>query len=464
MTYASTLGSEPQAVILAGGGGSRLYPLNSQGMPKVLMPVANRPLLTFPLRMLEEGGIKDVIVVCEGEAAAASVRSWLAHYEGSLHLEVRAVTEGAPTLEALRQVADRIRTEHFVLLSGDVVTEVCLQALILRHHVTNAAVTALLARRRVSAASETKPGKPPRNVDYVGLGPSDRLVFYAHSPDTLRDLRVPQSIIARLPQVQVVTILVDMQVYVFRTSLLRAVLEARPDLQHVEEHLLPFLVRHQMNPPRQLRPASCPTPSIASTSAMSLPSLEANVEAAAAEYLDGAGAASFLGGGGAPASCNGEWYCGAYIAPEGTYCQRANSLQGYADVNREIITPEFAPKLLREQPNPKYDNYVHGTVQTGGKTTVGAGCMIGRDTSLGDKCSVKRSVIGAGCRVGSNVKIINSVLLDGCVVRDNCHIQNSIICAGCELQERVSLKDCQVGPSYVVGEGGDFKGEVLAKK
>ena len=63
MTYATTLGSEPQAVILAGGGGSRLYPLNSQGMPKVLMPVANRPLLTFPLRMLEEGGIKDVLVV-----------------------------------------------------------------------------------------------------------------------------------------------------------------------------------------------------------------------------------------------------------------------------------------------------------------------------------------------------------------------------------------------------------------
>lgn len=42
--------------------------------------------------------------MCEGEAAAASVRSWLSHYEGSMHLEVRAVTEGASTVEALRQV------------------------------------------------------------------------------------------------------------------------------------------------------------------------------------------------------------------------------------------------------------------------------------------------------------------------------------------------------------------------
>jgi dTDP-glucose pyrophosphorylase len=51
------------AVLLAGGGGSRLYPLNASGTPKVLLPVANRPLLTFPLRMLEESGVVDVLVV-----------------------------------------------------------------------------------------------------------------------------------------------------------------------------------------------------------------------------------------------------------------------------------------------------------------------------------------------------------------------------------------------------------------
>lgn len=115
------------AVLLAGGGGSRLYPLNAAGTPKVLLPVANRPLLTFPLRMLEESGIADVVVVrgadampccrrrgcpapfsrrpwpvvqsrthpsrpqvCEGEAAQA-VRAWLATgYSGGLNIEVRA--------------------------------------------------------------------------------------------------------------------------------------------------------------------------------------------------------------------------------------------------------------------------------------------------------------------------------------------------------------------------------------
>ena len=51
------------AVLMAGSGGSKLYPLNSSGTPKVLLPVANRPLLTFPLRMLEESGVADVLVV-----------------------------------------------------------------------------------------------------------------------------------------------------------------------------------------------------------------------------------------------------------------------------------------------------------------------------------------------------------------------------------------------------------------
>ena len=52
-----------QAVLLCGGGGSRLYPLNASGIPKVLLPVANRTLLSFPLRMLEESGVSDVLLV-----------------------------------------------------------------------------------------------------------------------------------------------------------------------------------------------------------------------------------------------------------------------------------------------------------------------------------------------------------------------------------------------------------------
>ena len=46
--------------------------------------------------------------------------------------------------------------------------DIGLQALAASHYVTEATVTVLLRERRVSPASETKPGKAPKNVDYVG--------------------------------------------------------------------------------------------------------------------------------------------------------------------------------------------------------------------------------------------------------------------------------------------------------
>ncbi len=53
-----------------------------------------------------------------------------------------------------------------------------------------------------------------------------------------------------------------------------------------------------------------------------------------------------------------------------------------------------------------------------------------------DKCSIKRSVLGAMCKLGSNVKIINSVLMDSVIVHDGCHLQNCIVCTGAQLQAR----------------------------
>ena len=49
-----------QAVVLAGGDDKRLYPL---GGVKALLPVANRPLLSYPLRTLSDAGLKHALVV-----------------------------------------------------------------------------------------------------------------------------------------------------------------------------------------------------------------------------------------------------------------------------------------------------------------------------------------------------------------------------------------------------------------
>jgi hypothetical protein len=250
-----------------------------------------------------------------------------------------------------------------------VVTELPLRAQLLAHHTRGAAVTALFARRAESSAADAHPGKAPRNVDYVGLAGADHLVFFAHSPEAAKELRLPRSLLRRHPRVALTTRLADMQVYVFATAVVAAVLEARPELQRLEDDLLPYLVRRQAAPPGEVTAAALQrvTSGVSSMgSAMSLSALgdgdSAGGSVAGGQHLRGR-----VGGSAAPG-----WLCTAYVAPEGSYCRRANTLGGYADVNRDAVTPEFAAKLLREAPTPRFDNFVAAGVTMGAKTTVSA--------------------------------------------------------------------------------------------
>jgi mannose-1-phosphate guanylyltransferase len=52
-----------QAVILVGGQGTRLRPLTST-MPKPIVPLVDRPFISYMLEWLREHGIEDVIMSC----------------------------------------------------------------------------------------------------------------------------------------------------------------------------------------------------------------------------------------------------------------------------------------------------------------------------------------------------------------------------------------------------------------
>ncbi len=54
--------SSAQYVLLVGGEGKRMYPLTS-GLPKALLPVGNRPLLSYPLASLAAAGVRSALIV-----------------------------------------------------------------------------------------------------------------------------------------------------------------------------------------------------------------------------------------------------------------------------------------------------------------------------------------------------------------------------------------------------------------
>jgi glucose-1-phosphate thymidylyltransferase len=62
-----------KGVILAGGKGSRLYPL-TRVTNKHLLPVYDRPMIFYPLQTLVDADIREIIVVTGGQNAGDFLR------------------------------------------------------------------------------------------------------------------------------------------------------------------------------------------------------------------------------------------------------------------------------------------------------------------------------------------------------------------------------------------------------
>ena len=125
-------------MILVGGQGTRLRPLTST-VPKPIVTLVDRPFISFMLEWLREHGVDDVIVSCG--FLADRVRGVLG--DGSeLGIRLRFVEEPEPrgTAGALK-LAEPILEERFLMLNGDVLTDIDLTSQIAQHDATGALAT-----------------------------------------------------------------------------------------------------------------------------------------------------------------------------------------------------------------------------------------------------------------------------------------------------------------------------------
>jgi mannose-1-phosphate guanylyltransferase len=130
-----------QAVILVGGEGTRLRPLTST-VPKPVVPLVDRPFIVYMLEWLKRHGVDDVILSCG--FLATSVRNVLG--DGSqLGIRLRFVEEPEPrgTAGALKY-AESFLDERFLMLNGDVLTDIDLSAQLAQHERTGATGTLAL--------------------------------------------------------------------------------------------------------------------------------------------------------------------------------------------------------------------------------------------------------------------------------------------------------------------------------
>jgi mannose-1-phosphate guanylyltransferase len=130
-----------QAVILVGGQGTRLRPLTSR-VPKPAVRLVDRPFIVYMLEWLRGHGVEEVIMSCG--FLADGLREVLG--DGSrAGVRLRFVQEPEPrgTAGALK-LAEPMLDERFLMLNGDVLTDIDLTAQIAQHESTGARATLAL--------------------------------------------------------------------------------------------------------------------------------------------------------------------------------------------------------------------------------------------------------------------------------------------------------------------------------
>jgi mannose-1-phosphate guanylyltransferase len=130
-----------QALILAGGKGTRLRPLTVY-TPKPIVPVLNKPFLLYQIEILRRAGIKDITLSLSYQPD--KIEHLLG--DGSDYgVKLRFVTEPSPmgTGGAYKFAADAIR-ETTIVFNGDIITDLDISKVIELHKEKKAEATLTL--------------------------------------------------------------------------------------------------------------------------------------------------------------------------------------------------------------------------------------------------------------------------------------------------------------------------------
>ncbi len=170
-----------KAVILAGGKGTRLYPI-TKSIPKPLLPIGKKPMVNYLVDLFSSQGIQDICLLIPKDFAE-EFDWWKKRYYPSSSIVFFEEQEPLGTFGGLSLAKEWIGGNPFFLSNGDEIKEVKLQDMISFHEQAGGVGTLGLVsvenpqeygvvvcneRQKVEEFLE-KPQNPPSNFINSGL-------------------------------------------------------------------------------------------------------------------------------------------------------------------------------------------------------------------------------------------------------------------------------------------------------
>ncbi|XP_057300088.1 translation initiation factor eIF-2B subunit gamma-like [Hydractinia symbiolongicarpus] len=453
---------EFQPVILAGGEGSKMYPL-TEDIPKCLLPIGNMPMIWYVVNYLERYGFQDFIVIVRQNAAQKVHQSLQTLCAENSKFELVQIPDDddVGTADSLRLLKDKVKSD-LIIVSCDTITDAPLNCLVDMHRTYDASLTVMMSNRvelqldrETTAASKNKQRDPLSGIrDIVSIHPNEnRLLFFQNEGDLEQEnISIKKSTLKRYPRMKLKTDLVDSHLYIMKKWLLDYLVNYEKP-ESIKSDFIPHVIQKQFSKPKKNNKEQ-----IQDTSYIEEKEIKTNKSTDIYSYccLDELTTYAREWSGYQGNCLKDTIKCHAYVTDG--FSLRVNTLPAYTHMNKQI-------KKLKDTIAPHVEFPVlHPSVTQTGKTQVGNDCIVGESTTIAANATIKKSVIGKHCIIGSNVRISNCVVMNHVTIEDGCVLQGSIICDRSNLQTKCSLLNCQVSSGQTVKENAELKNESIVQE
>lgn len=393
-----------QAIVLSDSFQTRFMPLTSV-KPRCLLPLANVPLIEYTLEFLAQSNVVDeVYIMCcshlDQIQEYIDKSKWVTISSPFKKIQTIPSRESRSVGDAMRDIDSRgLITGDFILISGDVVTNLDISKVIDEHKKYKQNDRDYICTMVLTQAS---PMHRSRSIIepacFIMDRATNRCLYYQDLPPIngkKTSVNIDPEVLEDIAEFEVNNSLIDCHVDIC-TAAVPTIFQENFDYQTLRS-----------------------------------------------DFVKGVLGSDLL-----------KKHIYSYITKD-QYSARVESWQTYDGISQDVLErwcyPIVPERNLLEDQTYTYGSqhiYKESGVILSQSCKLQSGVVIGKDSFIGDETYIQNSVIGRSCKIGANVIIEDSYIWDGVVIEDGCIIKHSIVANDATIRKNVILN-----PGSVIGFG-----------